>query len=164
MSIGEKIYGLRKKMGISQEELAQQLDVSRQAISKWERDEAIPDTDKIVALSSLFCISTDYLLLNEMERAACDEPVITTAPKKRWKVVIGVLTLVIGVPMGITSTIAVFVWRHLMSLPQAPPPPEMRPVFDTMNGILTFAPFLSLALVVSGILLLISYRKAGQNK
>ena len=66
MTIGEKIYELRKKLGMSQEELAQEVDVSRQAISKWERDEAVPDTDKIVVLSSIFSVSTDYLLLDKL--------------------------------------------------------------------------------------------------
>ena len=62
MSIGEKIYDLRKKKNMSQEELAQVLNVSRQTISKWETGESNPDFDKIVPLCNFFEISTDEFL------------------------------------------------------------------------------------------------------
>ena len=62
MTLGEKITDLRKKRGLSQEELAITLGVSRQAVSKWETMEAKPDTDKIVALAELFEVTTDWLL------------------------------------------------------------------------------------------------------
>lgn len=62
MSIGEKIYELRKKKNMSQEELANVLNVSRQTISKWETGESNPDFDKIVPLCNFFEISTDEFL------------------------------------------------------------------------------------------------------
>ena len=62
MSTGEKIYELRKKKNMSQEELAQVLNVSRQTISKWETGESNPDFDKIVPLCNFFEISTDEFL------------------------------------------------------------------------------------------------------
>ena len=62
MTLGEKIQQLRKAAGISQEQLAEQLDVSRQSISKWELNDAVPEINKIVMLSELFSISTDELL------------------------------------------------------------------------------------------------------
>ena len=65
--IGSKIQQLRKDNGMSQEDLALKLTISRQAVSKWELGEATPDTENIVQLSKLFCISTDYLLINEFE-------------------------------------------------------------------------------------------------
>lgn len=58
MTLGEKITHLRKKRGLSQEELAITLNVSRQAVSKWETGEAKPDTDKVVALAEYF--ETNY--------------------------------------------------------------------------------------------------------
>ena len=67
MSIGIKIYQLRKERGISQEELAGQLTISRQAISRWELDESVPDTENVVQLSRIFGVSTDYLLIDEYE-------------------------------------------------------------------------------------------------
>lgn len=60
--LSEKIINLRKSRGWSQEELAERLNVSRQSVSKWESDISNPDLDKIVAMSTLFGVSTDYLL------------------------------------------------------------------------------------------------------
>ena len=65
MSMGEKIRNLRKARGWSQEELAEQIAVTRQAISRWESDSAKPDADNIVALCTLFGVSADYLLCTE---------------------------------------------------------------------------------------------------
>ena len=62
MNIGEKIYNLRKKKNLSQEDLASILSVSRQTISKWETGESNPDIDKIVPLCNFFEISTDEFL------------------------------------------------------------------------------------------------------
>lgn len=67
MLLSEKITELRKKQGWSQEELAQKLDISRQSVSKWESGGAMPDLDKIIKLSSLFGVSTDYLLKDDDE-------------------------------------------------------------------------------------------------
>lgn len=58
----ERLVELRKRRGISQEELAERLGVSRQAVSKWERGEAAPDTDNLIALADLYCVSLDQLL------------------------------------------------------------------------------------------------------
>jgi transcriptional regulator with XRE-family HTH domain len=69
MILAEKIIKLRKQMGWSQEDLAMQMGVSRQSVSKWESMGAIPDLDKIVKLSQLFGVSTDYLLKDEMEES-----------------------------------------------------------------------------------------------
>ena len=65
MILAEKIVNLRKKMGWSQEELAEQLGVSRQSVSKWESEQSLPDMDKIVKMSTVFSVSTDYLLKDE---------------------------------------------------------------------------------------------------
>ena len=62
MILADKIIDLRKKNGWSQEELAEQLGVSRQSVSKWESGMSVPDLNKIIAMSELFGVSTDYLL------------------------------------------------------------------------------------------------------
>lgn len=62
MTLADKIIKLRKQHGWSQEELADKMDVSRQAVSKWECAQTIPDIEKILQLSQLFNVSTDYLL------------------------------------------------------------------------------------------------------
>lgn len=69
MMISEKIALCRKALGISQEELAALLNISRQAVSRWETGAAMPDTEKIIQLSRVFCVSTDYLLLDEVTQA-----------------------------------------------------------------------------------------------
>ena len=65
MLLGEKLKKLRKARGLSQEQLADQLNVSRQAISKWELGESTPDTDNLVALSDYYGVSLDYLLRDQ---------------------------------------------------------------------------------------------------
>ena len=67
MILADKIIDLRKKNGWSQEELAEKLGVSRQSISKWEGAQSVPDMNRIIALSEIFGVSTDYLLKDEME-------------------------------------------------------------------------------------------------
>ena len=67
MTLGEKLQKLRRERGMSQDQLAELLDVSRQAVSKWERDGAVPDTDKVIRLSEIFSVSTDYLLKDRPE-------------------------------------------------------------------------------------------------
>lgn len=67
MILGEKIMELRKKNGWSQEELAGKLNVSRQSVSKWESAMSVPDLDKILQLSEIFEVSTDYLLKEDKE-------------------------------------------------------------------------------------------------
>lgn len=64
MKLGQKITQLRKKSHLSQEALAEKMNVSRQAVSKWESNQSIPDIEKIVDLSELFGVTTDYLLKN----------------------------------------------------------------------------------------------------
>ncbi|MCL2376439.1 MAG: helix-turn-helix domain-containing protein [Defluviitaleaceae bacterium] len=62
MTLGEKISALRKQRGLSQEDLATMITITRQAISRWEQNESIPDIENIVQLSSIFGVSIDYLL------------------------------------------------------------------------------------------------------
>lgn len=72
MVLGEKLSMLRKARGLSQEQLAEQLGVSRQAVSKWELNEAVPDVGRVVALSEFFGVTTDYLLKSGPEAAEDD--------------------------------------------------------------------------------------------
>jgi len=75
MTLGEKIQQLRKTKGLSQEQLAEVLNVSRQAISKWETDQSSPEIDKILALSKAFSVTTDELLGNAGD--------VDTSPKEK---------------------------------------------------------------------------------
>ncbi len=79
MILADKIIDLRKKNGWSQEELASQLGVSRQSVSKWESGQSIPDLDRILKMSTIFGVSTDYLLKDDVEPA--DTPPQMDAPQ-----------------------------------------------------------------------------------
>lgn len=70
--LGENIYNLRKNRKISQEEFADILNTSRQAVSKWERNEAKPDIDKLILIAKLFNVSIDYLLDHEIDYTNID--------------------------------------------------------------------------------------------
>ena len=67
MIFADKLIRLRKKSGMSQEELAEKMNVSRQSVSKWEGAQSVPDLEKILQLGSLFGVTTDYLLKDELE-------------------------------------------------------------------------------------------------
>ena len=72
MHLSEKIMNLRKKSGWSQEELADRLGISRQSVSKWETGESVPDIDKIIRMSELWNVSTDYLLKEDEAQEESD--------------------------------------------------------------------------------------------
>jgi len=84
MKISEKIVHLRKRNGLSQEDLAAKLDVSRQAISRWEMGTAKPDANNILQISKMFGVTTDYLLHDEYD----ERPVIRkrNSSQKAWEI------------------------------------------------------------------------------
>ena len=127
--LGDKLYQLRKDKGISQEELADKLGVSRQAISKWERGEALPDTDNLISIAKLYEVSLDQLVgnTNVVQEAPTTQPtdVVTvevvgedttvvvengkqTAPKKSWFV-----RFLSNLPYPIVVTVAFILWGCL---------------------------------------------------
>ena len=79
MTLGEKLQLLRRSRGLSQEQLAAELDVSRQAISKWECGDSTPDLDKLRAICTYFGVTTDYLIWENEE----DAPKATVTAKER---------------------------------------------------------------------------------
>ena len=78
MTIGQKIAKLRIASDISQEQLSETLGISRQSVSKWELDQAIPQIDKVVRLAELFGVTTDELLQDEVEL----EKIAKSKPRK----------------------------------------------------------------------------------
>lgn len=80
MTTGEKIAVQRRRAGLSQEALAERLGISRQAISRWETNESLPDTERIIQLSRIFEVSTDYLLLDKPTEASTTNSEPTAAP------------------------------------------------------------------------------------
>ncbi len=123
MKLHDKIYELRKKEGLSQEALAEKLGVSRQSVSKWETGEATPEVTKLVAISKLFGVTTDYLLNDETEEEKeIETPIFempssafeatsvneTTSPKKKNKSVKGlVIALLICIMLCILTPLIV---------------------------------------------------------
>lgn len=99
MDLAEKIQSLRKQKNISQEQLAEMMGISRQSISKWESQQSVPELDKIVRLSDIFGVSTDYLLKDTQQdqgvRAISDSNAIST--KKKPRVIVGIICVAFSV-------------------------------------------------------------------
>ena len=92
--LSEKLYQLRKKSGLSQEQLAEQLNVSRQAISKWESGSAFPESEKLIIISNYFGVSVDYLLKDEVED---DAKTANNEVGKNPKIVAGLIICITGI-------------------------------------------------------------------
>ena len=87
MSLGERLYELRKKKGLSQEEVAEKLNVTRQSVSKWETDESKPDFDKIVPICELYEISTNELLNGTKEEKEEKEVEVINKDNKKKRAI-----------------------------------------------------------------------------
>ena len=85
MTLGEKIREQRKKAGLSQEQLAEKLNVSRQAITKWETDKGIPDVANLIAISGEFDMSLDELI---REDATVKKKIIADSSAKKWHILV----------------------------------------------------------------------------
>ena len=95
MNIADRIQCLRKNKGLSQEELADKVGVSRQAVSKWESEQSTPDIEKIIIMSELFEVTTDYILKGI-------EPVSMTIKKTMYSLYLG-FALIFATIAGIWS-------------------------------------------------------------
>ena len=110
MTIADRIQTLRKSKGMSQEELADAAGVSRQAVSKWESEQSIPDLDKVVILSEIFEVTTDYLLKgiepvaekdHKTMADVVDQKILTEKNGKRVKTALKWFLIGFGVLLGI---------------------------------------------------------------
>jgi len=97
MTLSEKLYNLRRKQGLSQEGLAEKLDCSRQAISKWENGTTTPDAEMLQKYSELFGVSTDYLLKDSFEEPSDTHPADNkNSENKKIFVILGLVISLIG--------------------------------------------------------------------
>lgn len=100
MNIADRIQSLRKIKGVSQEELADKIGVTRQAVSKWESEQSIPDMEKVILLSDYFEVTTDYLLKG-----------IESPKESKKKKNIGVIFNIVATTLTLIGTmIAIFLW------------------------------------------------------
>lgn len=100
MALSEKLYTLRKKSGLSQEQLAEHLGVSRQAISKWESGQSVPESDKLIIISNYFKVSLDYLLKEDAEQQVIPnvsqaDHSLQTSDKTKW--LLGIISCIGGI-------------------------------------------------------------------
>ena len=107
MTLGQRIQELRKQNNLSQEALGEKLGVSRQAISRWEMDGAVPEIDKLIAMGKLFGVSLNDLLQVETGDAG-PEPKIVLALPRLWRVGVVVLALLTCLSLGTTTYLG---WR-----------------------------------------------------
>ncbi len=103
MSLGEKIKAMRQQASLSQEQLAEKLNVSRQAITKWETGKGIPDIANLIAISDEFDLSLDELIKDDI---AVKKKIISDSSSKKWHI------LVIVYLVAIVAYIAYFAICH----------------------------------------------------
>ena len=106
MKLSEKLYWLRKRSGLSQEQLAERLDVSRQAISKWESGVSVPESEKLVVISSYFNVSVDYLLKDELDSPNANEP---PSPQRKTEI-----SRYVGLGLCILGFLCLIAWGVMM--------------------------------------------------
>ncbi len=114
MKLADKIITLRKTRGLSQEELAEKLNVSRQAVSRWEVGSALPDAGNILQLSKLFGVTADFLLNDEYESDS-DIPVIK-AEKKRSKEKMRKLTGAVTGAIGLLGNFIFYIMSRFIEV------------------------------------------------
>lgn len=128
MEFNNKLYDLRKQKGFSQEELANRLNVSRQTVSKWEVGDSTPDMEKLVAISDLFEISLDELVLDKAAVSSEEtssksevlselkEKLLTDENKKRAKKGFKIAGIVFGV-LVLADVISMVVYFSINGFP-----------------------------------------------
>lgn len=108
MTFGEKLQRLRKAKGWTQEDLAAQICISRQALSKWEQGAVIPDTENVLQISKIFGVSTDYLLNDDYESDA-DIPAVHTSTETLTKKYQSKTQAIIGACLSCLGFVSFFV-------------------------------------------------------
>ena len=115
MYFNNRLYQLRKQKGLSQEELANRLNVSRQTVSKWEVGDSTPDMEKLIAISDLFDVSLDKLVMGKEDTpdaqpsskselaAVLNEKVLTSKNKKKAKSILKIIAIIAGVVLAIDA-------------------------------------------------------------
>ena len=112
MNMADRIQSLRKAKGISQEQLADKIGVSRQAVSKWESEQSTPDIEKVILLSEFFDVTTDYLLKGI-------EPVVNDSTIKKYRLNAMIFSI-IGTALNLMGVIATaMIWYEEQKVAEA---------------------------------------------
>ena len=144
--LSEKIRELRRKSGLSQEELADKLDVSRQAVSKWETGSAVPTTETLVQLADFFGVSLDFLLRDN----APEMPGVLLSPKR------SAARKALGISLIFAAVLAAVLMTILQLTGSGSSAADSSAITIDGNGIIIGA---SVLCAVGGIAILISQRK-----
>lgn len=128
MDFNNRLYQLRKQKGLSQEELANRLNVSRQTISKWEVGDSTPDMEKLVAISDLFEVSLDKLVMGKEDEVqvpattksefvtVINEKVLTGENKKKAKSALKIIGIIAAVVLAV-DVISMIIYFAINGLP-----------------------------------------------
>ena len=114
MTIGNRISKLRKKYSYSQEYIASQLGVSRQAVSKWETDQTAPDTNNLIALAKLFDVSVEYLAIGNVQEEEINHEEKKAVSETRR--IIGYIFLGVGMLTGVLGLVLFMELLYLSAL------------------------------------------------
>ena len=115
MTFAEKLTQLRKRESYTQEELADILQVSRQAISRWEMGSAVPDSSNLLRISKLFKVSADYLLNDDYESDG-DIPAVQQTSKTLQKKYTGVIRVIVGGIFAGMAALAIIIMNIMASV------------------------------------------------
>ena len=150
MALSEKLYTLRKKSGLSQEQLAEQLNVSRQAISKWESGTSSPESDKLISISNYFNVSLDYLMKEDKDQSK-DTP---QTEQRESAQVANRTQRSVGFIICISGIICLIVWGLLSMLNPTASNQISESSMITVDGNGVFLFLCVIAIVVGAVLLL----------
>ena len=129
MEFNNKLYNLRKQKGLSQEELANRLNVSRQTVSKWEVGDSTPDMEKLIAISYLFELSLDELVIDKVSAhdgetstkseivSELKQKLLTDDNKKKAKRGLKIAAIILGIIILI-DVISMIIYFSLYGFPQ----------------------------------------------
>ena len=157
MALSEKLYELRKKGGLSQEQLAERLGVSRQAVSKWESGKAVPESDTLISISEYFNVSLDYLM--KEDDSAVSEPIVDTANNQQSNN-IGREKRILGLIACIGGIICLIIWGLISVLMPSTSDQIGGSSMITIDGNGIFLLICLVAIVAGAVLLL----KSASNK
>ena len=155
MALSEKLYTLRKKSGLSQEQLAEQLNVSRQAISKWESGTSIPESDKLISISNYFNVSLDYLMKEDNAQSKDEsqtEKMVSVQAADRTQKSVGFIICISGI-------ICLIVWGLLSMLNPTSSNQISESSMITIDGNGVFLILSAVAIVAGAVLLLKGSKK-----